>query len=325
MALGKDVETIAELITMLEKRNCVNDKMESVLEENFSCFPLEFIVTHLKNSGAKKQSSILQDLVSSVNCEPDYLQEVFKYLKHNDSDKRYLKESVLIFDSMSVRKHIVSKKNCAGYVDLSNIVNTDAGELATEALVFQIRSYTEMFKSPIVYIFVNKLYSDVINEIVTVCILTVGVLARSVTCDGADVNIQALNAENFAPYFKHPANDCNVHAILHTLCRLKLVCNTLVAKKTINYEAGDCDNLKFANSLSGSHVNLRSKKINVSLAAQTVSCSVADSIELLESSQHPDFQDASATVGFTRIIDKLFDVCSSRNVHPKGFQKPIEN
>lgn len=380
----KKVENMAQLIAMLKKRNCMNDNLESVLQEHFSGFALDFIVTQLKNSGAKKQSrryseltkqfaltlhfysprayrfvrsmfllphpSILRGWVSSVNCEPGYLKEVFNYLKHNTSEKRYLKECALIFDSMSIRKQLVwnsSKKVYSGYVDLGSIVNIDAEELATEALVFQIVSYTEKFKCPIAYFLVNKLSSDIMTEIVRVCILklfAVGVVVRSVTCDGAAVNIQtlknlgcSLNPTNFAPYFKHPANDSNVHAILDPCHMLKLVRNTLAEKKIINCEAGDVkwdfilklhylqesESLKFANSLSGSHVKYHNKKMNVSLAAQTLSSGVADAIEFLECSQHPDFQGSSATVAFIRIIDKLFDVCNSRNVHAKGFKQPL--
>lgn len=380
----KKVETMAELITLLKKRNCISDNLENVLQEHFSGFALDFILTQLKNNRAKKQSrryseltkqfaltlhfysprayrfvrsmfllphpSVLRGWVSSVNCEPGYLQEVFNYLKHNVSDKPYLKECALIFDSMSIRKQLVwnnNKKVYAGYVDMGSIVNIDAEELATEALVFQIVSYTEKFKCPIAYFLVNKLSADLMSEIVRVCLLklfSVGVLVRSVTCDGAAVNIQtlknlgcSLNPDNFTPYFKHPANDSNVHAILDACHMLKLVRNTLAEKKIINCEMGDVkwdlilklnylqesESLKFANSLSGSHINFYNKKMNVSLAAQTLSSSVADAIEFLESSQHPDFQDTSATVEFIRIIDKLFDVCNSRNVHGKGFKQPL--
>ena len=64
--------------------------------------------------------------------------------------------------------------------------------------------------------------------------------------------------------------------------------------------------------------------MNVRLAAQTLSSSVADAIEFLNLSMKlPEFQDSEATVTFTRTIDRLFDILNSRNPVGKGYKQPL--
>ena len=66
-------------------------------------------------------------------------------------------------------------------------------------------------------------------------------------------------------------------------------------------------------------------KMNVKLAAQTLSSSVADAIEFLDSSMKLDqFQGSTGTVKFIRTIDRLFDMLNSRNPMAKGFNSRFE-
>ena len=65
--------------------------------------------------------------------------------------------------------------------------------------------------------------------------------------------------------------------------------------------------------------------MNVKLAAQTLSSSVADAIEFLASSQEykNKFPNSSGAIKFIRIIDRLFDILNSRNPMGKGFKQPL--
>ena len=64
--------------------------------------------------------------------------------------------------------------------------------------------------------------------------------------------------------------------------------------------------------------------MNVRLADQTLSSSVADAIEFLNiSMKKPEFENSQPTVKFTRTIDKLFDILNSRNPIGKGFKQPL--
>ena len=65
--------------------------------------------------------------------------------------------------------------------------------------------------------------------------------------------------------------------------------------------------------------------MNIRLAAQTLSSSVADAIDFL--SQKPDkfstFSGGHGTVKFIRSIDRLFDMLNSRNPVARGFKTPL--
>jgi len=83
------------------------------------------------------------------------------------------------------------------------------------------------------------------------------------------------------------------------------------------------EGLKIGNKLAKGHIEFQRQKMNVKVAAQTLSSSVADAIEYLMTSGHPKFADAEGTIRFIRIIDKLFDLLNSRNPFAKGFKKSL--
>jgi hypothetical protein len=64
--------------------------------------------------------------------------------------------------------------------------------------------------------------------------------------------------------------------------------------------------------------------MNVKIAAQTLSSSVADAIDFLRMDlQHPKFQGSKETTEFIRKIDRLFHILNSRNPFAKGYKKPL--
>ena len=64
--------------------------------------------------------------------------------------------------------------------------------------------------------------------------------------------------------------------------------------------------------------------MNVKLAAQTLSSSVADAIEFLDSSMKvTEFSNSRGTVKFVRTIDWLFDMLNSQSPIAKGFKQPL--
>ena len=81
--------------------------------------------------------------------------------------------------------------------------------------------------------------------------------------------------------------------------------------------------LKFGNSLSTRHIEYKKNKMNVKIACQTLSASVADSIEFLMQSGNSDFKTAEGTIEFIRTMDKLFDLLNVRNPFGKGYKQPL--
>ena len=64
--------------------------------------------------------------------------------------------------------------------------------------------------------------------------------------------------------------------------------------------------------------------MNVKIAAQTLSSSVADALQFLLDSKHPDFEGCEETINFIRIMDRLFDYFNTRDPFGKDFKEPIK-
>ena len=77
------------------------------------------------------------------------------------------------------------------------------------------------------------------------------------------------------------------------------------------------------NKLRKQHIQYFKKKMNVRLAAQMLSDSVADAIEFCEKENLPGFEDCAPTIKFIRTINKLFDILNSRNLLANCYKKPI--
>ena len=64
--------------------------------------------------------------------------------------------------------------------------------------------------------------------------------------------------------------------------------------------------------------------MNVKLAAQTLSSSVATAIDFLRTeAQLPEFYGSEHTTKFICMIDMAFDMLNSRNPHSKGYKSPV--
>ena len=83
------------------------------------------------------------------------------------------------------------------------------------------------------------------------------------------------------------------------------------------------EGLNLANKLSANHIKFHNHKMKVSLAAQTLSSSVADAIEFLDLTQHLS-SNSKGTTKFIRTIDQLFDMLNSRSPIGKGSKKPLK-
>ena len=74
-----------------------------------------------------------------------------------------------------------------------------------------------------------------------------------------------------------------------------------------------------ANKLTKKHIIWEKHKVNVKMAAQTLSASVASAIDFLcDDIEHPDFEDGESTTSFIKRMDVAFDLLNSRNLFGKG-------
>lgn len=377
---------MTDMIHVLKKKINAPERLLDILKENFSGFPLELFINKIKNNKTSKfranysdtvkefaltlyfyspkaykylknidfylpNQSTLRKWVSSFNCAPGFLEEVFLYLKENVQDKPFLKDVNLVFDSMSIRKQVIYDHNKGknfGYVDLGNDIKAEDPEtLASEALVFQVVSLKGNFKSAVGYFFINRISSEVLSKLVKMCIVKLyntGINVHNVTFDGTHVNVSALKKLGCQfpekPFFNLKVNNANIQiCVMLDACHMvKLARNTLADKTTIQSEHGTVDfkylkrlntlqtkdGLSLANKLSDKHIFYANRKMNVKVAAQTLSSSVANALEFLLNKKHPDFVDCIATIEYIRVIDRLFDYFNSRDPYGQRFKGPIK-
>ena len=165
-----------------------------------------------------------------------------------------------------------------------------------------------------------------------------GLKVWSVTADGTSVNLSTFELlecqfgttyDTFQTKFQHPTTGEDVIMIADPSHMLKLARNALAFLGTITDEDGQKiqwhyfqqlhmlqqeEGVKMTNKLSFNHIKFERHKMNVRLAAQTLSSSVVDAIEFLDvGMKNRKFQNSSGTVKFVRTIDRLFDMLNSRN------------
>lgn len=83
------------------------------------------------------------------------------------------------------------------------------------------------------------------------------------------------------------------------------------------------EGLKLSNKLTPNHIFYQNRKMNVKLAAQILSASVANALQFLLKSRHPRFLGCEETINFIRQIDSLFDIFNSRDPFGQNLKGPI--
>ena len=82
------------------------------------------------------------------------------------------------------------------------------------------------------------------------------------------------------------------------------------------------EGLSVANKLSLRHTQYHNQKMNVKLAAQTFSKSVADALTYAKE-YFDELKGCEATIEFINIINDAFDILNSRNLTAFGFKKGL--
>ncbi|CAB3999730.1 Hypothetical predicted protein [Paramuricea clavata] len=126
--------------------------------------------------------------------------------------------------------------------------------------------------------------------------------------------------------FKHPTANYYVYAILDPCHMLQLARNALAH---LNFSSlnriQEGEGFTFPNKFSSKHLQFEKHKMNVKLSAQTLSLSVADAIEFLDSFMElTEFCNSRGTVKFVRTIDRLFDMLNSLSPITKGSERPLQ-
>lgn len=285
-----------------------------------------------------------------LDGSPGFTEEAFRMLTKYAEYSSYPILCSLLIDEMAIRQYIEwDGKVFHGYVNIGSEPLDDSLPIAKDALVFMAVGINTNWKIPLGYFLINKMTSEqranLLKQCLKLCSET-GIKVVSITFDGLAANISMVkqlgccfDIDNINPTFCHPATNEKVALFLDACHMVKLVRNTLGDKKLIfdednnkiewNYvkelhELQEIGVLHLGNKLRSAHISFYKQKMNVKLATQLLSESVADSIEFCDKIlQLPKFKNSEATVKFIRIVNKLFDILNSRNVKQFGYKKPI--
>lgn len=289
---------------------------------------------------------------SSVEGQPGFTDSVFQALRARSaaSDKPLV--CALVFDEMAIRQELQwDGTQYRGFIDMGTQTNDDSLPMAKEALVFMIVALNDNFKIPVGYFLIDGLGGLERKNLVLQCITRLyeaGVVVPSVTFDGAASNLAMINHlgcniedihNNFKTFFSHPVTTDPVVVFLDPCHMLKLVRNTLADKKSMVdaenefvqftfleklHNLQESEGLHLGNKLRAAHLQWYRKKMNVKLAAQLLSSSVATSLEFCVEQSLPGFEGCESTIKFIQMFNNLFDIFNSRNLNAKGFKAPMK-
>lgn len=290
---------------------------------------------------------------SSINAAPGFTSEAFEALKSKSDE--YMKNGErlyveIISDEMSIRQHSQwnpNKQKFDGFIDMGKPATKDQPlSLAKDALVFLVSGVNEDFKIPVSYFLTNGLIAEekaaLLNEIL-IRLSDIGIVVVGLTFDGLPANIKmckimGADFDTDDAYIFDPVNkDHKIYIFLDAAHMLKLIRNCLGTRNLIDADGNIIEwiyfemlcelqqNLVFnlSNKLTKAHMEWESKKMSVRLAGETISNSVADSMEFL-STEYDSFKNAKGTIKFIRIINDIFDVMNSTKLDGAiGFKRPL--
>lgn len=290
----------------------------------------------------------LKKWYSKVGGDPGFTNESFTALKRKADSVNYEILATLVIDEMNIRRRIEwDGSKLHGYVDMGTGLDGDHLAEAKEALVFLVTAINQNFKVPVAYFLVDGVTGLQRAELVKKCLEMcheAGVKVVALTFDGCAANISMAGhlgcsflTNNMK--FEHPVTKHPIVAILDPCHMLKLLRNSFENYKTLIDQDGnkvlwqylvDLNNLQkketfhLANKLKDRHINFKNERMKVKLASQLFSTSVADAIMFCRKDLKIDlFQNSEPTEFFLRLVNNIFDIFNSRNLHFHGFKKAL--
>lgn len=265
------------------------------------------------------------DAKAEAGLQEDHLQKLKQVCEDHEKTHKNKLMCSLVFDEMNIRKQVYwcwHKEDYAGFVNYGQDPNTQTNIIAKQAIVFILNGLNASFEFPLAYYFIDTLNKnqrrDLISEIVT-AVSKCGVKITNITFDGYSSNVPMcsllganldVSSESFQPYFLNPINNERIYIIMDPCHAEKLVRNTLANRQILYddnndkiewryfvslYECSKDSKLR-THKLSKQHIQWRRTAMNVRIASETLSKSVADSMQFLMDQNHPDFVGAGPTI-----------------------------
>lgn len=293
----------------------------------------------------------LRKWYNTVEVKPGFTNVAFSALKQQiQSSPDNHSVFSLIMDEMAIRQEVEWDGNkYHGFIDMGTELDDDCLPVAKEALTLMVVSHKSAFKVPVGYFLINGLGGIERSNLVLQALSelhSVGVNIVSLTCDGSAPNLSmlthlgcSLQPHNIKSHFSHPSTGKPVCALLDPCHMFKLVRNSLGnlgtfldgKGNTIEWEfikrlhkLQEKEGLHLGNKLRAAHIDFLKKPMNVKLAVQLLSESVADSLQFCLDQKIPGFQGCQGTINFIRAFNALFDIMNSRNLCSYGWKRPLQ-
>lgn len=256
----------------------------------------------------------------------------------------------LVFDEMNIRKQIywsLQQLDYVGYVNYGQDMNDEQKTVARQAIVFILNGINANFEFPVAYYFINTLKhesrNNLLNEIIA-AVTECGICISNITFDGYTSNVPMcqlfgadldIHSPTFQTFFLNPVNKEKIYIIIDPCHMEKCLRNALAGSKVLYDDRGEKIEWRYieslydyckkhsihTNKLSKKHINWKDHKMNVAIAVETMSESVACTMEYLMKQNVPEFEGASATIKFIRVVDTLFDIFNSKSTQNNNIFK----
>lgn len=226
----------------------------------------------------------------------------------------------MIFDEMNVRQQIYWSRSHQDYIgmvpkdqngNVENVFESDDSTISKQIIVFYLNGINTKFEFPVAYYVINKINSlqkkNMLVEIlcaVTECGIRIsnltfdGLFSNTKMCELLGANLDVLS-QDFQPFFSNPNSGEKIFIILDPCHMQKIVRNTLAGKKVIFHRDENRETqikwehivklYEFSKShdmlthkLTKKHIQWEQNSMNVRLAVQTLSASVANSMSFLK-------------------------------------------
>lgn len=295
---------------------------------------------------------------SSISGSPGFTNESFDALRQRSEFMKSIGKPLVvavIYDEMSTRKHSqydASKKEYLGHITVGKHGQHEyTTPLCKEAFVILVSGVGDEhdFKQPIGYFLCNGLSADEKAAIMKETIYklhSIDIKVATLVFDGPSTNIATAkllgaNFDKDQSYFVNPFDQTSViYVILDPPHMLKLCRNCLGNKDVIHGENGGLicwkfienlhnlqneQNIDLGNKITKTHIEYRSNKMNVRMAAETISKSVATSIDYLNKVlKMNDFLDSEQTTEYIQTFNNVFDIMNTKKGHTDTeFKRPF--
>lgn len=289
----------------------------------------------------------LQLWYTSIDGSPGISESALDIIR--EKAESYLAENnhqlmlTVISDEMAIRKELCYCSGRQSFIGFSTVINStpqtiadeDSSQLklAKEALVFMVVGPD--FKLAVAYELLNGLETidrAAITLRVIKSIEEAGARVIALTSDGLAANVttaESLGAkfDDLKTYFmspKHPER--KIYIIFDPPHMLKLVRKHFSSNKIYQQdrlvdwnllkklvEKQSAENFNLCNKLTKLHIDWHQKPMNVRLAVETLSNSVADTLTQLHRDGYEGFENAETTAEFAQYFNDAFDILNFAN------------